>query len=501
MLRLSHSLQTSILTLIGRVRYHFLDRHHIQTVRVGLIILGIVAGVGVSVLFTLHNMIGIAALGGVAALGVFLVAYHKMELFTSAILVISTVINLGVGTGTETQISFTLLIIMFLFALWVVRLLIVDRSFSSVRESPLNWPVLAWSVVVVISLFWGSYYVEEPVRALLNDRLMPRIMSTLVMIISPFAALIVLNYTRSFNQIRFFVWWFIGYGAVAAVFQLVASIGGPQPPFFMNMFGQLPAWVAILALGQFFYNDNLSQPMRIALLGITGLWTYIQYGLGISWISGWFPVFMGVGIVVFLSSRKLFILVVLAGLVYLAMNMDFVEALFAEEAAESGDTRLEAWNTTLEIIAHHFLFGMGPVGYFFYLTAYIGGFFQLSHNTYVDMLAQTGIIGFVIYLWLWGSIGWLTLKTYLIAPARGFRKGLATSLMAVWPVTMVVMLLGDWVIPFPYTQSLNGISYTIWPWLLAGITGALYHEMRHNPNLHADENDPSSATPTESLSS
>lgn len=501
MSRLGHSLQVSILTIIGRLRYHFLDRYHIQTIRVGLILLGLVAGIGVSVLFTIHNLIGIAALGGVAALGVFLVAYHKTELLTSSILVISTVVNLGVGTGTETQISFTLLIILFLTALWIVRLIIVDRSFSSVRESPMNWPILIWAVVVVISLLWGSYYVEEPVRGMMNDRILPRIMSTLVMIISPFAALIVLNHTRTMQQIRFFVWWFIGYGAVAAVFQLVASMGGPQAPIFMNMFGQLPTWTAILAIGQFFYNDALSKPLRIALLGITGLWAYIQYGLGISWISGWFPLFMGVGIVVFLSSRKMFLLVVLVGIVYLAMNMDFVETLLAEETAESGDTRLEAWNTTFEMIANHFLFGMGPVGYFFYLTVYIGGFFQLSHNTYVDMVAQTGIVGITVYLWLWGSIGWLTLKTYLIAPAHGFRKGLATSLMAVWPVTMVVMILGDWVIPFPYTQSLNGISYTIWPWLLAGITGALYHEMKNNPNLYDDENNALTDASSESLSS
>lgn len=501
MIRLSQSLQVGVLTLIGRLRYHFLDRHHIQTVRVGLILLCLVAGIGVTALFTIHNLIGIAALGGVAALAAFLVAYHKMELLTSSILVISTVINLGVGTGTETQISFTLLIILFLLALWLVRLFIVDRSFSSVRESPLNWPVLAWSVAVVISMIWGSYYVEEPVRWMMNDRLMPRLMSTLVMIVSPFAALIVLNFTRSIGQIRFFVWWFIIYGAAAAVVQLMASFGGIRPPIFLNLFGQLPSWVAILALGQFFYNDALSKPQRIALLGITGVWAFIQYGLGISWISGWFPLFMGVGIVVFLSSRKMFILVVLVGVVYLAMNMDFVESLLAEETAESGDTRLEAWNTTFEMISKHYLFGMGPVGYFFYLTVYIGGFFQLSHNTYVDMIAQTGIVGFVIYLWMWGSIGWLTLKTYLIAPARGFRKGLATSLMAVWPVTMVVMLLGDWVIPFPYTQSLNGISYTIWPWLLVGITGALYYEMTHNPNLYDEDPAEMSESPSESLPS
>jgi hypothetical protein len=51
---------------------------------------------------------------------------------------------------------------------------------------------------------------------------------------------------------------------------------------------------------------------------------------------------------------------------------------------------------------------------------------------------------------------------------------------------MVIMMLGDWVIPFTYTQGLGGINYTIWPWLIQGIGMALYFESRNLPPEKSD---------------
>jgi hypothetical protein len=62
----------------------------------------------------------------------------------------------------------------------------------------------------------------------------------------------------------------------------------------------------------------------------------------------------------------------------------------------------------------------------------------------------------------------------------GFQKGLAISLVASYFCTLITMALGDWITPFPYTQTLQGIDYTIWAWILPGLAVALYYITKEN---------------------
>jgi O-antigen ligase len=142
-------------------------------------------------------------------------------------------------------------------------------------------------------------------------------------------------------------------------------------------------------------------------------------------------------------------------------------------------TRSEAWDRVFMLIQEHPLLGMGPAGYHFYFTASIDGFYQLSHNNYIDIIAQTGFVGFVFYAWMWLAMGWITWRMYRTVPRQGFRYGLAVSLVAAYFVSLATMMLGDWITPFPYTQTLAGIDYTIWHWMMAGLTVALYYESKH----------------------
>ena len=73
-----------------------------------------------------------------------------------------------------------------------------------------------------------------------------------------------------------------------------------------------------------------------------------------------------------------------------------------------------------------------------------------------------------------------------------FLGALKYSLVACYPAILVSMMLGDWVTPFPYTQTLAGIDYTIWSWMLSGVTIALYY---FTPNLQETANDMGSSSP------
>jgi O-antigen ligase len=495
MLGWTMGIQNVVLGVIGRAKYHFLDRHYTQTIRFILITACLLLATVNGVLLVNRPTFGFILLGGIAGLCATIFLYRNMELGCLLVLVLSTVWNVGVGSGTGTPIMLSLVFLVLLAGLWMFRLLLVERSFKSVRSVPSNWPIILFAITVLISLGWSTIYVEEPVRQYMGEKLLPRLMTALVIIISPLATLIVANHIRSMRAIRFFTWWFIGYGGIV-VTMMLANI---PVPFFFTTRGQLPVWVSILALGQALFNKHIPRYLRFMLIAIASGWFYIQFFLQRTWASGWVPLVMGMVGMLFWFSRRLFFLLLIIVCVYVVANLDMFAQDIEAENTESGISRVTAWDRTLKIVGDHFLFGTGPTGYHFYLTVYIGGFFQLSHNNYVDVLAQTGVVGFAFYIMLWLGFGWIALKTYLGVPKGGFEQGLAVAVLVCFPVTMLVMMLGDWVIPFTYTQTLGGINYTIWPWLIQGIGIVLYFKFVKSDNSIIDINDTKTGTISEKI--
>ncbi len=464
-LGLAHQVQNGLLSLVGQIKYQLLQRHFIYTMRVGLVVSTIVLTLITVFLVNERGMIGFGIIGGIAAITVLVFLYNHME-FGVFLLIITTTIA---APPIPRDITTTLLLMIVLTLLWLFRLLLVERSFKSLRPTAVNRIVPLFAVAVIVSFIWSLLYADPQVRYLQNDKFLPRLVTALVMILSPVATLLFGNFLKDIRAIKRVIWYFIGFGAVVVIAQLASF----RPPSFINIGGQLPVWVGLFALGQALFNHKLTRWQRLLLFLITAGWAFYQWDRGREWLSGWIPLFMGLGFLVLLRSRLLFALITVIGLVFVLSNTNLLGQLFEQENTVSGETRLEAGNLAIDIANEHFLFGTGPTGYFFYMTVYVGGLFQLSHNNYVDIYAQLGIFGFLIWIILWLSIGWSMWRTYQLTSKEGFEGGLAASLLAVFLITLLIMMLGDWVIPFTYTNSMRGFSYTIWPWLWFGIGIAL----------------------------
>ena len=225
--------------------------------------------------------------------------------------------------------------------------------------------------------------------------------------------------------------------------------------------------------------------MRGALGVIIVGWFYVTMTLGVSWLSGWLPLLVGFAAVLFFYSRKLFTLALVVALGFYIIAYAGIQDNFSRENEESGGTRSEAWQRVFDLTERHILFGTGPAGYHFYFTVNISGLFQLAHNNYVDIIGQTGVVGFTLWILLWGCMGLVMWRLYRVIPLMGggFQKGLAYALLASYPCTLVAMALGDWVTPFPYTQTLQGIDYTIWAWIMPGLATAMYYITLENAKV------------------
>ena len=469
-------------SFLGWLRYWLFDRYYNMTIRVLLIgacfgFTALTAILGRDIDLSSFISIVKSALPIMLMLGLTLVIfiYRNMQTTALAIFILSTLVNEGVNTGTGTKLTFTFLGLIIWSVVWLFRRAIVERNFD-IRHALPNWPIVLFIVVVLISYVWSGSFVEERASFVFAQKSLVRLMTGILLIVSPLCLVLFANAFRSAQAFKTFTWWFIGLGVVIAVLRLTTGTI-PAP---LNAKGQFPTWFTALALGQVFFNKNLAWYKKIVLLIGVGLWAQITLGLGLTWLSGWLPVVAVILVILTFYSRKLLFVLLLCVGIWGFTNSNFIDKTFGNEQSESGGTRSTAWGRAFGVVAKHFLFGAGPAGYEYYFRAYgyydgAVGTADLSHNNYIDIIAQTGVVGFTLWMLMWAAQGWMMWKLFWKRIDDPFFNALRYSLITCYPAILVAMMLGDWITPFPYTQSLAGIDYTIWAWMLSGIAIALYY--------------------------
>ena len=74
-----------------------------------------------------------------------------------------------------------------------------------------------------------------------------------------------------------------------------------------------------------------------------------------------------------------------------------------------------------------------------------------SHNNYVELFSQGGVLGLGLFFWFWAEV--IRIRVYDSAGARfadGFSGGYVNAMLAAWIGAMLVMLFADWILPFVY---------------------------------------------------
>lgn len=236
-------------------------------------------------------------------------------------------------------------------------------------------------------------------------------------------------------------------------------------------------WVVALAVGQAFFNSAMPRLFRLALLGLAGIWLYYGAELGSTWFSGWMPAALAFMFLAFMRSRKLFLLLLVLGLVMFASRADHYVEFIWNDAVSYDSNRFEIWQVIifdLTLTKTNFFFGAGPAGYLPFYETYYPGNAWVSHNNYVDIFAEVGLIGFSIFLWMLFAIfrtGWQQRD----AMPTPFLKGFNYSVLAGFIGTLFAMGLGDWHIPFVYNIGIPGFDIAVYGWLLTGAMLALRH--------------------------
>jgi hypothetical protein len=374
----------------------------------------------------------------------------------------------SLGTGTGSPLVAGLLFAMLLLAGWLVRALALRRS--SLRASPLNAPLLTL-VLVWLLAFVAANVVRTPLVMIWSNFTLVELASLAIVAASVGVLLLAAQVDWDSPGPRLAVWSFLLLGAVLLGLRL---FGLDQSVRFVSVSGLIPTWFVALAAGQALFNARLAGPLRLALAALAALWL-IQLGRQAFWLSGWMPALAALAVIAFLRSRRLFLLLGLAGLAVIVSNPDrFYRAIWLANLDEGSGNRLEIWGQAWDLLSQYPLFGTGPAGYtLYYQSVYAGsGFSMSSHSNYVDVAAQTGLIGLAAFCWLVGTLLLVGRRACQRADdgfARGYAHGALGGLVGV----LVAMTLGDWFIPFVYNQTIAGFRYTVQSWVFLGLLAGL----------------------------
>lgn len=419
----------------------------------------------------------------VAPIGVFIVL-RQLEVGLAAMLLAAVFVRFRLPTGTASEIVMSLLLCAGLAGIWIVRMLLVDKKLA-LKPAPINAPLLAFMATVPVSLIWSRVFRDVLVQDIGSPFV--AVASAAVMVLLPATVLIVTNLVQDARWLRAMVWIFLAEGLVSLVITLIIDLGiGPAGILYqlvfrngvlwVNSHGLFSMWYISFALSMALFNRQLHWRWRAALLAYAAGWVYWGFFLRITWLSGWVPAFVTAAAVVFLRSKKLFAIFVVVGLI--GAGVYYWRTSFGAESEESGITRLAAYEVNWRITSKHLLFGTGPAGYAAYYMSYFPAEGMASHSNYIDIIAQTGIVGTFFIAWFFGAQIWHGYKLRLKLRQRGdFAESLAVAVVAGTCGCVAAMALGDWLLPFAYTQSIAGFDAAMLNWFFMGMLWALEHSL------------------------
>lgn len=386
---------------------------------------------------------------------------------------------ISLPTGTDSRLVISLLLALGFTGLWLFDTLVLHKQQVRLLRSPLNAPVLAWCVVSVVAYGW-SLLMRDPLLYVPRSFPVVQVAALVVNMLLPLQMLLVVNtigglqYSEGVRWLRRMVAVVLVVGAVAIAGELLNL---PFSRLYSNgTRGLFSMWTFGLALSLALFNANLRTWLRVALLALAGAWFYRDFVQHSGWLSGWLPMVVAGGVILFLRSKRLFALALLVVLVYVAVNAhDLYMRIVVSNIEEGSMSRLDIWAIAISYITRHPLFGMGPAGYAVYYMTYNPLNARSTHNNFFDVVAQTGIIGMLVFLWLGATILRLTWGlTRSLAGERTFEAGLAAAATAGCVGAAAGMMLGDWVLPFAYNQTISGFDNAVFTWILFGAAAALH---------------------------
>jgi hypothetical protein len=410
-----------------------------------------------------------------------LLALRSMSIALTLLVSISVVLNISLSTGTQSQVNATIILVALLTAVWIIRMLVSEKRIWLV-PSPLNNPLLAFLLVFILAWLAG-YAIKDEQVSFPGNAFQVQAGQFAMFALSVAALFLTANHAFEEKTLQSWTWIILILG-IAAISSDILKI---QPQPLPAVKGAMQMWPFVLLFAHLLFNPDLKPEFRLFGWPLLGLWAYWVYYTPTFNTKGlWVPALLAMGLLLALRSLKLSVLTGVVVLVLLHSTGAF-DALLAAESASS--YRPLIWQDVLHMASKNWLLGLGPANYMYYwpslglnsltlqqaiqnqpwMAQQWGTYIVVpSHNMYVDILAQSGVFGliiFLVFLILALRFGWrLSLrfqpgfyKAHILGVLCGFA---AMAIGSFW--------FADWLIPFVYNITISGFRHSVYSWLLLG---------------------------------
>lgn len=362
-------------------------------------------------------------------------------------------------------LNVAILLLGLLVGLWVTDMIVRQRQFR-LFASPMTRPLLVMVAAAVLAFVVGQlpWFPTAP-HAPLDSQLG----GLAIYVLSAGAFLLTAHQFEDMRGLARMVWVFLALGALFIVGWLVPGANRLTGPLFQNSAVSNSIfwlWIVTLALSQALFNEQLDRLARVLLYILAAATLFVAFVINGDWKSGYLPAFVAVAVLIALRSWKAALLMALIGPV-LAIYVSS-QAIASDEYSYS--TRLDAWIIVLNMVRQSPIFGFGPANYYWYTPLFpIRGYAVQfnSHNQYIDIVAQTGLVGLGSFLWFMGTVAAAAWRLRTRAPV-GFGRAYINGALAGVAGTLAAGVLVDWILPFVYNIGLSGYRGSMLGWLFLG---------------------------------
>jgi O-antigen ligase len=399
---------------------------------------------------------------------IFLLRFKSLGLL--GLIPASLVVPFGIGTGTETKLNAAILLLVFLIGLWLFEMIARERRLLLVSSRTFI-PLFLFMIVAILAFMvgqlpWFNFAQPAPIRA--------QIGGLAIFLLSGGALLLIANQIKSLKVLSLMVWIFLALGSIYVLGRFLPGIGIPIDNIFQEgavLSSLFWIWLIALAFSQALINRKLTLFWRSGLFILVFMTMYVSMIREKGWTSGWLPPLTAMGVIIWFYLKRLRAPILLCAVLFAGFAITkIVNFMMAGDNPFSLTTRLAAWRILWEIIKVNPILGLGPANYYWYTPLFPIMGFSLqfnSHNNYVDLVAQTGLLGLACFLWIAWELGWLGLTLKESAP-EGFAKAYVYGAIGGLAGTLVAGMLGDWVIPFVYNIGFDGFQASMLGWIFLG---------------------------------
>lgn len=394
---------------------------------------------------------------------------RKLQLGLLAIVFAALLVPSPFQSGAGASLTPPLVLVAMMLGLWLVDMIARQRQIRLMRSKTLL-PAIAFLVATFISFVNGQivYYTFTQVAPLTAQ-----IGELAVFLFSFGAFLLVANLVADVRWLERMTWLFLALGGVYIVARLFPLTDRIIRPLFQygsdaSLFW---VWLVSLAAGQAFFNPKLSKRWKYLLYALLAATLYVSLIQAYSWKSGWLPALGALFAVLWVGLPRYRGWLLGLGILAVAMNFFIdIDRVVAGGEDYSILTRLEAWRIILEIVKINPIIGLGLSNYYWYTPLFpIMGYSVRfnSHNNYIDIFAQVGLVGLACFLWFaWevARLGWGLCKRV----PEGFPKAFVIGALGGLAGSLASGMLGDWILPFVYNVGLHGFRSSIMFWLFLG---------------------------------